>query len=67
MPDRSDAPSAEQVEDLVRRAQQGENEAFAGLYEAYYDKIFRYAMFKTGDTIEAEDLPLFIALMFLSL
>ena len=56
MPDRSDAPSAKQVEELVRRAQQGENEAFAGLYEAYYDKIFRYAMFKTGDTIEAEDL-----------
>ena len=56
MPDRSDAPSKEEVEDLVRRAQQGHSEAFAGLYEAYYDKIYRYVMFKTGDTLEAEDL-----------
>ncbi len=56
MPDRNDAPSKEEVEDLVRRAQQGHSEAFAGLYEAYYDKIFRYVMFKTGDTLEAEDL-----------
>lgn len=56
MPDRNDAPSKEEVEDLVRRAQQGHSEAFAGLYEAYYDKIYRYVMFKTGDTLEAEDL-----------
>lgn len=56
MPDRNDAPSKEEVEDLVRRAQQGHSEAFAGLYEAYYDKIYRYVMFKTGDTVEAEDL-----------
>ena len=56
MPDRNDAPSKEKVEDLVRRAQQGHSEAFAGLYEAYYDKIYRYVMFKTGDSLEAEDL-----------
>ena len=56
MPDRNDDPSKEEVEDLVRRAQQGRSEAFAGLYEAYYDKIYRYVMFKTGDTLEAEDL-----------
>ena len=56
MPDRNDAPSKEEVEDLVRRAQQGHSKAFAGLYEAYYDKIYRYVMFKTGDTLEAEDL-----------
>lgn len=56
MPDRNDAPSKEEVEDLVRRAQQGHSEAFAGLYEAFYDKIYRYVMFKTGDSLEAEDL-----------
>ena len=56
MPDRNDAPSKDEVEDLVRQAQQGHSEAFAGLYEAYYDKIYRYVMFKTGDTLEAEDL-----------
>ncbi len=56
MPSRSDAPPKEEVEDLVRRAQQGQSEAFAGLYEAFYDKIYRYVMFKTGDSVEAEDL-----------
>ncbi len=56
MPDRNDAPSKEEVEDLVRRAQQGHSEAFGGLYEAFYDKIYRYVMFKTGDSLEAEDL-----------
>ncbi len=56
MPDRNDAPSKEEVEDLVRRAQQGHSDAFGGLYEAYYDKIYRYVMFKTGDSLEAEDL-----------
>ncbi len=56
MPDRNDAPSKEEVEDLVRRAQQGHSEAFGGLYEAFYDNIYRYVMFKTGDSLEAEDL-----------
>lgn len=56
MPDRNDAPSKEEVENLVRRAQQGHSEAFGGLYEAFYDKIYRYVMFKTGDSLEAEDL-----------
>jgi RNA polymerase sigma-70 factor (ECF subfamily) len=56
MPPRSDAPPKEVIEELVRQAQQGESEAFAGLYEAYYAKIYRYVMFKTGDSVEAEDL-----------
>lgn len=56
MPERSDAPTKLEVEDLVRQAQQGQSEAFAGLYDAFYDKIYRYVMFKTGDTLEAEDL-----------
>ena len=56
MPSRSDAPPKEVVEELVRQAQQGHSEAFAGLYEAYYAKIYRYVMFKTGDSVEAEDL-----------
>ena len=55
MPSRSDAPPKEVVEELVRQAQQGHSEAFAGLYEAYYAKIYRYVMFKTGDSVEAED------------
>ena len=56
VPPRNDAPPKEVIEELVRQAQQGESEAFAGLYEAYYAKIYRYVMFKTGDSVETEDL-----------
>ena len=48
-----------QVQDeqsLVRRAQQQDNEAFAQLYEEYFDKIYRYLVFKIGDRTEAEDM-----------
>jgi RNA polymerase sigma-70 factor (ECF subfamily) len=41
---------------LVRRAQQQDQEAFTELYEAYFDKIYRYIMLKTGDRTEAEDM-----------
>jgi len=56
MPTGTYAPSKEEIEDLVRRAQQGESDAFAGLYEAFHAKIYRYVMFKTGDVTDAEDL-----------
>ena len=41
---------------LVRRAQQQDQEAFAELYEAYFDKIYRYIVLKIGDRTEAEDM-----------
>jgi RNA polymerase sigma-70 factor (ECF subfamily) len=41
---------------LVRRAQQQDQEAFADLYEAYFDKIYRYVVIKIGDRTEAEDM-----------
>ena len=44
------------LEDLIRRAQGGDTSAFGDLYEHFYDKIFRYVMFKTGDRIDAEDI-----------
>ena len=44
------------VEDIVRRAQAGDQSAFAELYERYYDQIFRYVSFKCGSRLEAEDL-----------
>jgi len=56
MQDRADAFTPETVEELVRKAQKGDSTAFAGLYEAFYGKIFRYILFKTGDNVEAEDL-----------
>lgn len=41
---------------LVRRAQQGDKEAFADLYESYFDKVYRYLTLKTGSRAEAEDM-----------
>ena len=43
-------------ESLVRRAQQRDEEAFAQLYEAHFDKIYRYVAFKIGNKTEAEDM-----------
>ncbi|MFC1874039.1 sigma-70 family RNA polymerase sigma factor [Chloroflexota bacterium] len=42
-------------ENLVRRAQQYDQQAFAQLYEANFDKIYRYVAVKIGDRMEAED------------
>ena len=44
------------VEEAVGRAQKGDAAAFAVLYEDYYDRIFRYVSFKTGNSLEAEDI-----------
>ena len=52
----TDAPARDITEDHVRRAQQGDASSFAGLYERFYDKIFRYVLFKTGNTSDAEDI-----------
>ena len=43
-------------ESLVRRAQQHDQDAFAQLYEEYFDKIYRYIAFKIGNRTEAEDM-----------
>jgi len=43
-------------QELVRRAQQQDKEAFAELYEVYFDKIYRYIVLKIGDRTEAEDM-----------
>jgi len=43
-------------ESLVRRAQKQDQEAFAQIYEEYFDKIYRYITLKIGDAVEAEDL-----------
>jgi RNA polymerase sigma-70 factor (ECF subfamily) len=41
---------------LVQRAQQRDQEALTQLYEANFDKIYRYVAFKMGDRVEAEDI-----------
>ena len=43
-------------ESLVRRAQQRDSQAFAQLYEAYFDKIYRYIAMRIRNEMEAEDL-----------
>ena len=43
-------------ETLVKRAKQKDEEAFALLYEAYFDKIYRYVTLKVGNKMEAEDI-----------
>lgn len=40
---------------LVRRAQAGEQEAFDRLVRMYRDRIFRWALVRTGDVDDAED------------
>jgi RNA polymerase sigma-70 factor (ECF subfamily) len=41
---------------LVQRAQRHDQEAFARLYEEYFDKIYRYIALKIGNRVEAEDM-----------
>ncbi len=43
-------------ENLVRRAQHRDQEAFAQLYEEHFDKIYRYITLKIGNETEAEDM-----------
>ena len=45
----------EEVEALVKSAQEGNTEAFAKIYDMYVDAIFRYMSFKVGKE-EALDL-----------
>lgn len=45
-----------QIKKLVTGAQMADTESFAALYEQFYDRIFRYLSFKTGNVIDAEDL-----------
>ena len=44
------------VDELVSKAQEGEARGFAGLYEHFYDQIYRYVSFKVGSPSEGEDI-----------
>lgn len=43
-------------ENLVRRAQQRDEQAFTQLYDEYFDKIYRYVAVKTRNEMEVEDI-----------
>lgn len=45
-----------QVEDLVRRAKDGDGDAFARLYDDYVDQVFGYILRRVRDRQLAEDL-----------
>ncbi len=42
--------------ELAQRASQYDQEAFAELYNAYVDKIYKYLYYKVGNPLDAEDL-----------
>ncbi|HEX2029627.1 MAG TPA: sigma-70 family RNA polymerase sigma factor [Nitriliruptorales bacterium] len=45
-----------EVVDLVTRAQQGDGQAFASLYDLYVDQVYGFVFHKVGDRDLAEDL-----------
>jgi len=47
--------SKSEIEKLVRRAQFGDEESFATIFDHFFDKIFRYIRFRVDES-EAEDL-----------
>ncbi|RPI95128.1 MAG: sigma-70 family RNA polymerase sigma factor [Chloroflexi bacterium] len=48
--------SADNEEDVLTRASQGDRDAFGLLYERYIDRIFNYVYYRTGNLHDAEDL-----------
>ncbi len=44
------------IEDLVKQAKAGDRHAFAGLYDQFADRIFRFILIKVRHEQEAEDL-----------
>lgn len=43
-------------EDLVRRAQRRESDAFGRLYEEHFDRIYRYVVLRVRNQADAEDI-----------
>jgi len=42
-------------EDLIRAAQRGDRDAFARLYEAHVERVYRYLLGRLGESADAED------------
>ena len=51
-------PDSPQTKDevLIKRASQGDKQAFGVLYENYMDQIYRYIYYRVANSFEAEDL-----------
>jgi RNA polymerase sigma-70 factor (ECF subfamily) len=48
--------SIDDEKDIVRRAQNGDADAFSQLYEEYFDKVYRYVYLRLRNPSEVEDL-----------
>lgn len=47
---------AEEERELVERARSGSEIAFARLYDAYFTRLYRYILVRTGNEADAEDI-----------
>ncbi|MGH9446182.1 MAG: RNA polymerase sigma factor, partial [Terriglobia bacterium] len=54
--DQRAVPNAAPESKLIARAQRGEEEAFAALFELHKRRVYSLCLRMTGDTAEAEDL-----------
>ncbi len=52
----SQSAQVRREEELVRRAQQFDQEALSTLYQLFYPKVYNYAYIQLGDVQQAEDL-----------
>jgi RNA polymerase sigma-70 factor (ECF subfamily) len=55
-PQKTSPPKAASETQLIARAQRGEEEAFAALFEAHKRRVYSLCLRMTGNTAEAEDL-----------
>ncbi len=49
-------PFVEEAPDVISRARTGNRDAFAELYDAYADRVYRYVLYRVRDHADAEDL-----------
>ena len=50
------SPPKSQEDVLLKRASQGDRQAFGDLYETHLDQIYRYIYYRVANAFEAEDL-----------
>lgn len=55
-PSKKGSPSEKELEEIARRAKRYEAEAFAALFDLFFERIRRYMYFHVGDPEAADDL-----------
>jgi RNA polymerase sigma-70 factor (ECF subfamily) len=51
----ADPPGEEEIRSLVERAARADADAFGRLYDTYVDQVYRFALFRLGNSHDAED------------